>query len=219
MYFLKTTTNFNGVFSIGLSEETRKNVEIKEMPLFTYKRSIEMSDNKINSFGNGRIVYVNNNTFGFMEYPLQIKTCSEGEIPDLFTRVDGYHLVSNDFKEFVESVDPGIHNFWEMDIYLDSRLVKGFYLMQVGRVLSVEGLVVTGSDKKRLKIYADELLTNKELLETVSAFPVFSLVGMEKGIVISNEIYPSLCDKDFYGFWQCESKQAMNYGDLLTKLL
>lgn len=181
MYFLKTTTTFNGVFSIGLSEETRQNVEIKEMPLFTYERSIEKSDNKINSFGYGQIVYVNNSVFAFMEYPLQIKTCNEGKIPDLFTRVDGYHLVSNDFKNFVESVDPGVHNFWEMDVYLDSRLVKGFYLMQIGRVLSFDGLVVHGSDKNRLNLYSEELLTNKRLLETISDFPFFFTGGYGEG--------------------------------------
>ncbi|WP_415891709.1 imm11 family protein [Neptuniibacter sp. PT8_73] len=219
MYFLKTTTTFNGVFSVSLSDEARKSVPIQQMPLFTYRHSLRNTNNNINFIDKAKIVYIEDSRVEFMNFPLKIKSCRGNKIPDIFTRVDGYHLVSNEFKDFVESVDPKTHDFWESHLYVGGELVKGYFLMQIGRVLDFEGENIDGSDKKRLKLYADKIESSEGVLEGVIDFPFFSLSGMEKGFVVSQKVFSLLCSQEFYGFWEDGSVSEKKYGSLYQKLI
>lgn len=219
MYYFTTATNFYGVFNAVLGGDVIKSLPVMEKPAFGFRRSFVNESNKFDLIDKGKVIYLERQGFDFMEYPLQIKFCKGNKVPDVFTLIDGYHLVSEKFKGVVESIDPEVHNFWRVSLCLDGRLIEGFYYMQVGRVLDLEDLDDSGVDTRTLNLYSERILSSDNVQGVLDGYPLFSLKGITRGFVISDAVLTTLGENDFYGFWEDGSVSEKKYGSLYRKII
>jgi len=219
MYYFTTATNFYGVFNAVLGSDVIRSLPVMEKPAFGFRRSFVNESNKFDLIDKGKVIYLERQGFNFMEHPLQIKYCKGNQVPDVFTLIDGYHLVSEKFKRVVESIDAGIHNFWGVSLSLEGKLIEGFYYMQIGRVLDLEGFDDSGTDTKTLKLYSERILSSDNVKNVLDRCPLFSLKGITRGFVISEAVLAALGENDFYGFWQDGSVSEKKYGSLFQKLI
>lgn len=130
---------------------------------------------------------------------------------------EGNLIVSKNFKELVETIDPERHYYIPVIIeYVDGRTEEGtHFLFKMGKFID-NGIIVEESDVKPRKfnpngLYATQIPPRITWRATkVSGLHIWADARLESHIVVSNELMAKIRASDLSGYIAKESRLAVD---------
>ncbi len=154
-----------------------------------------------------------------MKYPLIVNDYQNNRVPDLFTKVEGYHMVSEVFKDLIESIDPGVHHFWPVKLIRGDEVLEGYYYMQVGRIINFDGHDPEVSGVRSLRAFKANAAKNLDLYRDITQFPVFNIIKACMGMSVNRNTLDMILDEKFYGIWEKGSSEEKRFGESIEKIM
>lgn len=214
MYLFRSPIQLINFISINYGDQLSKNLSSKETPDFlTFLMFKDIYSAADVEEGEVEFCYLDKAFPAFLKIPL-IAEVNNKFHSDVITKVDGYHVVSSDFKRLVEELDPGVHNFWEVDlVFTNEKLPREkYFLFQVGRVINFFDYCPGMVSHKAIDIFSNEVLPSLSNASEIRDLPLFSVSGMDDSFFISEQLVSEAIKRGLKGFWSKGSDEERKLG-------
>lgn len=214
MYYIETPLGFSDDVSFYLNKENRSKLTPTERSTYhtlqTFKEVLSRFENTNSELSTA---YIQANDYKFINLPITVSTNNHQLLPDINTRIDGFHIVSDRLKVIIEKNDPNTHVFHKVKVITDKGdVINDYNIMQVGRIIYSQHYEKGIISIRARSIFEKKVLSNLPMNSDIHKYPLFIYMGLTNGFYVSDSLFNKLNDESIKGLWPKESLNTEKYG-------